>query len=218
MITAGKRILVFGDSLSHVGPDAGPAQVDISATGRYSSPGALLAQRLLAGGASAARVNARIGRSAHNFWGRESTRDMIHSDHAWKPDVVLVMLGTNDLGLSMSVDGDDMARIRDFYSGTGVEVWGIGPPSFASADLQGKTDAVVEMMRKVFGDRFIDARPLTSDLTNSAMRTSDGVHFKQAGAEVFAGRLADATPRAGSSSTALLLGVALVLGYVVFRK
>ena len=184
----GQRVLIFGDSLSHVGPDAGPEAATITATGTYSAPGALLAQNLLRAGASAARVDARVGRSAYNFFAREASGPLLQADLTWKPTLVIVLLGTNDLGLSMAKDGDKMAQIRAAFVPT-AEVWGIGPPSFADAALQGQTEAVVAMMRQVFGARFIDARPMTADLTDASVRTRDLVHFQRPGAVTWADRL-----------------------------
>lgn len=186
MNIAGQRVLVFGDSLSHVGPDNGPEAVEITRTGSYSSPGAILAQKLLQAGASAARVDARVGRSAYNFWGREATGALLQADLAWKPTLVIVMLGTNDLGLNMVRDMDAMGRILRAFAPT-AEVWGIGPPSFASGALQVQTGPVVAMMQSVFEDRFVDARGLS---TQPEGRTADGVHFTRAGAEAWARGLA----------------------------
>lgn len=191
MDIAGHRILIFGDSLSHVGPDGGPAQATISiANGSDSQPGAVLGAHLIADGANAVRINARVGRSAYNFWRREDTAALIAADLEWQPTDVIVMLGTNDLGLNLQSDEAAMRTIRLVYVDKGMDVWAIGPPSFASPTMQAQARPVAAMMARVFGDHFIDARPITSDLTSPTYRTGDGVHFKQAGAKVFGERLA----------------------------
>ncbi len=173
-------------------------------------------------------MDARVGRSAVNFWSREDTTRLLTDDIAWRPDVVLVMLGTNDLGMNAIADEKAFAKIRDVFRG--AEVWAIGPPSFASPSMQAQTDAVVAAMRRVFGDRFVDARPLTADLTGSGYRTGDGVHFQARGAETFATRLLGAlggigtAPVAGWSMGAkwaiggAAVGLGLIGGLVFTRK
>jgi lysophospholipase L1-like esterase len=155
-------------------------------------PGDLLASLLLQQGlASAARLDARVGRSAYNFWRREKATSLLQSDLAWGPTIAIVFLGTNDIGLNMAVDQKSMDNVRQWLASGGAEVWAIGPPSFANVDRQKGTSAVVAMMRRVFGVRFLDARPLTADLTRQG-RASDLIHFNAQGSKVFADRLANA--------------------------
>lgn len=180
----GLRVVIVGDSLS-----AGP-----------HTPGRVLGDRLAAQGADVT-VNARVGRSANNFYGREDWRAQLQQIAAGKPDVAIVVLGTNDIGLSMSVDGQRMAQLREALAGAGADVYAFGPPAFPPGTrLVAGQPQVVRMMRGVFGgDRFIDLTPLTSDLVGSAHRTGDQVHFTSAGGDVAGQRMADQFLRASSS-------------------
>lgn len=189
-IFTGKRVLIFGDSLSHPGSDSAPEVNEYAGPLNSSAPGAVLAGKLKAAGAAATRTDARVSRSAVNFWSREDYKKLIEADVAWRPDLVFVMLGTNDLHLNQQADAQAMAGIRDVFRQAGAEVWGIGPPAFAKAEDNRDAERVVDTMRTVFGaNRFIDARLLSADLVGGLARSSDGVHFKPAGAEVFADRM-----------------------------
>ncbi len=195
----GKRVLIFGDSLS-----ADP-----------SSPGAELGRSLVATGATV-KIDAVVGRSANSFWARADAGDHLADICAFAPQVAIIELGTNDIGLSMAVDGARMAQLRDAISSCapGVEIWGLGPPAFAATSGLGiSSPAVVEMMLDVFGHRFIDLRPLTSDMVIAGQggRAADGVHFTAAGGQVVGRRIADEFQRADSMPIGTML-IALVLG------
>lgn len=174
MSIRGKKILILGDSLS-----AGA-----------NTPGGVLAALLRAAGATV-RVNGKVSRSAVNFWSGKNGEDgaaVATTEAAWQPDIVIVMLGTNDLGMSASADQVAFARIAAAFHS--AELWAVGPPSFARVDLQSKTPQVYTTLVAVFGaSRVIDWRPLTADLQG---RSGDGVHFSTAGAAVQGKRLADA--------------------------
>lgn len=189
------RVLIVGDSMTHRGPDDGPEQAEVlrtDGTDRSSAPGDLMASHLLEQGfASAARLDARVGRSAYNFWRREDAQGLLKRDATWRPSIAIVMLGTNDIGLNLAVDEKSMRNIRDWLKATGAEVWGIGPPSFADPVRMRGTDGIVLMMRRVFGSRFIDARPLTTDLVRKG-RAGDLIHFTGDGSRLFGARLAQA--------------------------
>lgn len=208
MNVSGKRVLIFGDSLSHPGNDSGPETSEVQA-GQLGPPGVQLAAKLLAAGARAARVDARVGRSALNFWSRENTAKLLGADVAWEPDLVFVMLGTN--GGAEIKDAEALTKIHHVFASTGTEVWGIGPPA-----LPEDSTAVVAMMRRVFGPKLIDARPLTP--TGLGLRTGDGVHFTAAGAKIFAEGLARAVLTAGKSPVVMVLragfGLAAFAGLV----
>lgn len=182
------RVLLIGDSMSHHGVDNAPNVAEISSFPKGDSPGSQMLGWLRQAGATATRVDAKIGRSAYSLFRSEPGDQLLAADRAWQPDLVIVMLGTNDLGLNASVDKTYMQRIRDSFPG--VEVWGIGPPDFANPTLHAQTNAIVGMMRDVFGPRFIDARPLTQDYLTRYRSSGDGVHFWGEGAEVFGYRLA----------------------------
>jgi len=190
MNARGERVIIFGDSLSHPGSDSGPEITDITTGSNRSSsaPGDLLASLLLEQGATAARVNARVGRSAWNFWSRENTEALLSADRTFRPTKVVVVLGTNDIGLSIAKDAEAMRAIKDAYQKMGAEVWAIGPPVFTSASLNAQAEPVIKMMSSIFGGRFLDGRPLST----TAGRAGDGVHFRPESARQTALMMADA--------------------------
>jgi len=194
----GRRILVFGDSLTHRGattaPDGVPA---LPLANRTGTPGDLLASYLLAAGAAAARINGRVSRSAVNLWkgnNGENGAAVVAAEASARPDLVIIMLGTNDLGMGATADAAAFQRLRDAFAGYGAEVWAIGPPAFARADLNAKAVTVYQTLTQVFGaNRVIDARPLSADvLTTAQGRAGDGIHFAGSGASKVAARLAQA--------------------------
>lgn len=190
MNVRGERIIIFGDSLSHPGSDSSPTIQDItqSSSRQSSAPGDLLGSFLLEQGAAAVRVNARVGRSAWNFWQREAAAELITADHAFKPTKVIVMLGTNDADSGVAADKDRAAfqEIADAYREMGAEVWAVGP--FVSAIDGQRVEQVVQTMKSVFGMRFIDGRPLSQ----LAAHARDGVHYTAVGARTLALGLTDA--------------------------
>ena len=194
----GRRILVFGDSLTHRGattaPDGVPA---LPLANRTGTPGDLLASYLLTAGAAAVRVNGRVSRSAINLWkgnNGENGAAVVAAEAGARPDLVIIMLGTNDLGMGATADAAAFRRLRDAFAGYGAEVWAIGPPAFARADLSVKAVTVYQTLAQVFGaNRVIDARPLSADvLTTAQGRAGDGIHFAGSGASKVAARLAQA--------------------------
>lgn len=201
----GLRIVIVGDSLS-----AGP-----------HTPGQVLADQLSVRGATVT-VNARVGRSANNFYGREDWRAQLQQIASARPDVAIVVLGTNDIGLSMAVDGQRMTQLRDALAGAGADVYAFGPPAFPPGSrLVAGQPAVVAMMRGVFGARFHDLTPRTADLVTTKYRTGDQVHFTAAGGDVAGQRMAQtmidqlrATDPAGGWPVAVAL---MVAGWFMLR-
>jgi len=198
----GERVLVFGDSLSHPGADAGPVVTDVRATDTSlaisSAPGAVMAARLLAGldtngqRAEAVRINAKVGRSARSFMLNENFANLIAGDASFRPTKVIVMLGTNDIDRGVGTSAleltkDSMRKIRDAYRAMGAEVVAIGPPSYKNGHYTEGAPAILAAMREVFG-QVLDPQSLTTDVS----RTPDGIHFTQAGGATFGKRLAQA--------------------------
>jgi lysophospholipase L1-like esterase len=213
----GERIIVFGDSLSHHGADHDPEIWDVDQDSNRVSgqPGDLLASMLLEQGAQAVRVNARVGRSAHNFWGREDANALLSADAQFQPTQVVIFLGTNDIGLNADVDRADMQRIVDFYQGLGADVWGIGPVMYVDQNLNIQANAVSQWMADLFGGKFIDPRTITPVVG----RAGDGVHFGADSARQLATALAQALPDSFGISSRGWLGVAvgaLVAGGIAY--
>jgi lysophospholipase L1-like esterase len=187
MNVIGERVLFFGDSLSHPGPDAGPSIVDITRSiGVVSgAPGELIARQLLAAGAQAVRVNAKKGRSARSFLLSEGGTSLLARDqNEFRPTKVVIWLGTNDIDRGLTPDAlaktaAAMAQIRDTYRAMGAEVFALGPPSYPNAKYNNAAPIMLDTIRGVFGaDHTFDIRPLTT----GAPRAGDGIHFTAVGA------------------------------------
>jgi len=199
MDVRGQRVLVFGDSLTHRGSRTSPDGVDVTepSSRTSSSPGDLLASYLLEHGAGSARINGRVSRSAVNFWkgnNGEAGAAVLAAEVARRPSLVVVLLGTNDLGMNAAADAEAFRLIRESFIANGARVIAIGPPSFLSDELNRKAVTVYESLVKVFGAaNVIDWRPVTVDIVKPSQgRASDGVHFTALGARAAAARLAQA--------------------------
>jgi lysophospholipase L1-like esterase len=186
MNVRGERILIFGDSLT-AHSSATPAIWEVNAgSSRVSSvPGDLLGSLLMEQGAAAVRTDGRVSRSARNFWEREAAQPILSADAGWGPTKVVIMLGTNDVGMDPAKTRQGMMALRDVFKTAGAEVWAIGP--FHSSKPPAGVAAVVAIMQDVFGVRFLDGRPF-SEL---AQHSSDGLHYTAAGARTLALALAD---------------------------
>lgn len=223
----GERVLIIGDSLSALPPytTTAPTIVDLLPGTSASSPGGILGKQLLASGAQAVRVNARVGRSAISFMNLEQGLTQIASDlSGFRPTKVIVFLGTNDIDRGVTPEAlartaSSLRGIRDAFKLARVETFALGPPSYDSAKYTAGAPAVLSTMRNVFGaDHVLDLQPLTP----MAERTSDGVHFTTAGAQdVAPDILAHLTtlgtaPTVTSSSTGteIAWGIAGVAGFV----
>lgn len=190
-----QRILLFGDSLSS----------------GERSPGGYMLRALRAAGAAATRVDARVGRSAHNFFRREDHARLLAADVAWRPTIAIVWLGTNDIGLDLDTDAAALARIRDVLGAEGARVVAVTPPAFPTVPrLRDGRAAVEAMIRAVFTE-VADAGPVTP----TKGRTADGVHFTSAGARVLGSALAQVLAPSRAASVAGPLSIAalgLLLG------
>lgn len=142
------------------------------------------------------RVNGRVSRSAVNlFSGKngENGAAVIAAEVSYRPDIVLVVLGTNDMGLNAQADAAAFARIRDAFTVGGAKVYAIGPPAFARGDHVRESVVVYDTLGRVFGaGNVIDWRALSGDQVSPPARSADLVHFTSAGAQVAGQRLAAA--------------------------
>ncbi len=226
----GRRVLVIGDSLTHRGSDSAPDGVTVTeSAARSSTPGDLFASHLLAMGAAAARINGRVSRGAYNLFtgaNGEDGRQVLATETAWRPDLVFVVLGTNDLGLADRPLTNAYAVLRDAFPG--AQVIAVGPPYFARSEDARESAAVYAILARTFGPaNVIDWRPGTLAMP----RTPDGVHFTAAGAKGAAVALAAAVMArrpvaiapAGSALgpavfTMIVLGALGVGGLVLLRR
>lgn len=219
MNVRGERILIFGDSLTHYGADSTPEIWEPTSLTivNSSAPGAVLASLLRTQGAAAVRTNARVSRSAASFYDREDATGLLNADRAWRPTKVIVMLGTNDIGRSISKTMAAMAGIKSAYEGMGAEVWAVGPFTYNNANLNAQAPEVVQVMQNVFGSRFIDGRPLSMQTG----RTGDGVHFGAAAAKQTALNIANAVMSTSTPTDMLgvmALGAAIGIGAFALFK
>lgn len=204
MNVRGERIIIFGDSLSHAGPDAGPSIIDLRAgvVSPTSAPGAVLGQ-ILSSDAAAVRLNAKVGRSARSFLLNEDASSLLASDRTFRPTKVIVFLGTNDIDRGLDVaalakTGDAMTQIRDAYRGMGAEVFAVGPVAYNAARYNAGAPIMLGLMQRVFGaDHTLDARPLT----DPGPRSGDGVHFAAKTAFATGTKIAQALPSLGAPAT-----------------
>lgn len=170
----GERVLLIGDSLSVVNKDE-------------TTLGARLAKKLRASGYDVT-VNALGGRSANSFItankagkkGKEKKKGLEQlQDHIDDGiETAIVFLGTNelaDLELSgksgtkaldakLSRTEANTAKIIDKLRSNGVRVIGIGAPHFKERpEFHPYEDLLYDTVRPLYGDDFIDARPITGD-------------------------------------------------------
>jgi lysophospholipase L1-like esterase len=156
----GKRVAILGDSLS----------------ASASSPGGRLAAELEELGA-VVLVRAQVGRSAYNFYGREDAEAELRGLTGWQPELVIVQLGTNDLGIGAPGSRAHWQRLGADLAGQHVMV--LGAPSFPGrADLARRLPELYALQETTFPGQVIDSRPLTS----ARGRSNDGVHFTAQGA------------------------------------
>lgn len=198
----GKNVIVFGDSLSTrwgKGSHQKALRVTETDTTRPSSPGDYFASWLVRAGAHSVILNAKGGRSAYTFFSStvEDGPGQLRTLVATSPDIVFIILGTNDAYFKPSMMGVSEQRLRKIVSAfkkAGAEVWIVGPPYLPGEGTKTIPTQVIAYEKRVAGRRFIDMRPLTVDMKpGMAGRSGDGVHFTAAGARVLAQRLADTT-------------------------
>ena len=175
MDVAQKLVLIIGDSLS----------------ASTTSPGAYLAAALRAKGAMV-RINAKVGRSARSFLNLEDGAKQMAREIENRPDIVILVLGTNDLVLSPTKTQEAFQTIRDTFRAHGIPVIMIGPPSFAdSVKSEGKSfnelaKNIVVAGWYIFQPHFIDARPMTADIVKTSQgRAGDLIHFTKTGAQLW---------------------------------
>jgi len=210
-----RSVLILGDSLTHRGSNSAPNAIEVTEPVQRSSssPGDLLASQLLARGAKAVRINARVGRSAWDLVKRDGEGAVLDAEVARRPDVVFLFLGTNDLNLNQHSVMSAFAMIRNAFLRNGAAtVIAISPPAFRDATKQARAIGVYEAQYDVFGPKNLIR---FFDLSHDLSRTNDGVHFTPSGAAAAAARLADAIDRLAWSEphpVTPVLPIAIALG------
>jgi len=158
------------------------------------------------------------GKVSHVGW---STARFV-SDDSWlvplaatRPDVVVVILGTNDAAQSQQAYAAQLRAMVDAIRAAGVEniVW-VGPPSVQKADIDARIERIAPWQQSFLpqmGVTWIDSRPMTY-----GGQAADGVHFTRAGYQVWASSLADTLAssfeRSSGSLVIPLALAALVVG------
>jgi len=217
---AGKQILIIGDSLSD-GTSAKPGTFGVPPQ-PPSTPGQFLATKLEQAGAKPVRIQARGGRAAAHwikyrdcvqrdadkkciaFYPKRGLKIIDDEIRDYRPDVAIVILGTNDLSLDADTNRMAFAQLKEPFDRAGIPVFHVGPPAFDPthrAEESKLAGSVVQIGTDLFGKRFLDARAMTADiLTPTQGRAGDYVHFKLSGAKVWAARMAEALTRAISQA------------------
>jgi lysophospholipase L1-like esterase len=198
-----KQVLIVGDSLSD-GTSAQPGTYGVPPT-PPRTPGQLLAQALEQQGAKPVRIQARGGRSASYFVVHENGLQILAGEVAnYRPDVAVIILGTNDMMLDEAPTRTAFAKMKRIFDDAKIPVYHVGPPAFdpslqshyaatLGANYNTLAEMVVHVGRDLFGSRFIDARPMTSDILTAAQGRSSGlVHFAMSGAQRWATRMSAA--------------------------
>jgi lysophospholipase L1-like esterase len=167
------------------------------------------------------------GQISHVGW---STARYV-SDHTWqpalataRPDVVIVILGTNDAAQAQQAYAGQLRTMVDAIKAAGVPaiVW-VGPPSVTNAAIDARAERIAPWQGSFLpqmGVRWIDSRQMTG-----GGQAPDGIHFTAAGYRAWAGSLADplrqtdigaSTAPAGAGSLVIpLLLAGLAVGLLV---
>lgn len=191
------RVLIIGDSLSD-GTGANPGTFGVPPS-PPRTPGQMVGRNLTQRG-DTVRIQAKGGRSAHHFVVYDDGLAILEQEvREHRPDRVVIILGTNDSRVRTDYTQSAFIKMKQVFDRAGIPVYHVGPPLFADGvvrdgkSLNDLAAQVVTIGKTVFGDNFIDARPMTSDtLTVNQGRSSDFIHFATSGAERWAGRLTDA--------------------------
>lgn len=191
MNVGGKRVFVIGDS-------------------HCSMLGRPLKAKLKAAGAKSVRINWKGGRSIHSYYKQGGNwRNRWEIKHH-KPDVVLVILGTNHSGVPTKIQTRLFNRLRNIFQAAEAEVWAVGPPQMPRR-YRSEMARTVGIMKGVFGlNRFLDLRPLTQDMKK---RFRDRIHFNREGAHAVVEHIVTAFRVTSNKCSLKLPGTASLLGF-----
>jgi len=187
------RVFVIGDSHSVL---LGPAVVDAARGLGWSLVGKV----------------SRIGWSTARYVSDDSWLPALV---AARPDVVVVVLGTNDAAVSQQAYAEQLRTMVDGIKFAGAKdiVW-VGPPSVQKPDIDARIERIAPWQQSFLpqmGVTWIDSRPMTY-----GGQAADGVHFTRAGYQVWASSLADTLAssfeRSSGSLVIPLALAALVVG------
>lgn len=163
------RVFVLGDS--HSSPLA-PLLIEAAREHNWS----------LAGQVS------RVGWSTARYANDDSWQPAIS---AARPDVVVVVLGTNDAAQSQPAYVAQLGKVVDGVRAAGAStiVW-VGPPNVVNQAIDARIERIApwqDAFLPQMGVTWIDSRPMTG-----GGHGPDGVHFTRSGYTAWAGALVDA--------------------------
>lgn len=109
---------------------------------------------------------------------------------AARPDVVIVILGTNDAAQGQQAYAGQLKSVVDSIKSASVPaiVW-VGPPTVTNAAVDARGDRIAPWQGSFLpqmGVKWIDSRQMTN-----GGQAPDGIHFTAAGYRAWAGSLAD---------------------------
>jgi hypothetical protein len=176
-------------------------------SGTINPMGRLIGGYLMDHGASHVRILGWRGLSGYHYikydgGAAELASQLTREDNAGKSKVLIVILGTNDIGLAAGPVEAAYAQIKQVADAAGAETWMVGPPMFPATqmigDLNGNAGAaqVVDIEKKIFAPRFIDSRPITKDIP---AQDRAGIHFKLSGYTIWAAGILSAILSGGQS-------------------
>jgi len=158
---------------------------------------------------------ARVGWSTARYANDDSWQSVIS---AARPDVVVVLLGTNDAAQSQPAYVAQLGKVVDGVRAAGAPtiMW-VGPPHTVNPAIDARIDRIVPWQAGFLpqmGVTWVDSRPMTG-----GGHAPDGVHFTRGGYAAWAGALADTVaqdvgPR-GSSVVVPFVLVAVVVALFV---
>jgi len=186
-----RRILCFGDSLT-----LGTCEND-----QYEPYGKTLSESLAKsglpcevvvrglGGCSAREMAAKVhSTEIRNVRGHVCSGLWVILQSEAPLDLVLIMLGTNDLGMGDSPKTivSNVARLHDLCHMRGIPTILLAPSSLASGPLRAGREQLADVLSSWAQSRplvkaFIDSEELVPRGTGSALYDPDGLHFSAMG-------------------------------------
>ena len=137
-------------------------------------------------------VESKVGSGLNNrlFWNWYTKAEELNSKY--NPDIVIVMLGSNDAPCSAYYD-----KVNELKSKfPNKKVYWVSVLPFAHSFLWKRTEKNNYVIQKAMGDNFIDVSDVislrnkfTSKKNGDRIRTEDGVHLTKIGGELIAAEI-----------------------------